>query len=494
MRVGKQIYALCVVLCLCASHVSTAVPGKIKHIIVLMEENRSFDSMFGYYQGVNGVTGKEFNYVDTTNTSSTKVMVDNAQPQQAYCDPDHSTAGTTAKIFGAAAVAKGDFSNPTMSGFIERENKLGHAKLQYCGVMSMMSPKNVPVITQLAQEFSLFDRLFCDHPGPTWPNRLFALSATSAGCTATGTYYHNKPSAQYPQKTFFDQIDAEGLTWRNYYNDTPWESFLTTIAQNTKNVVPLQQFYDDARTGNLPHYAWINPRLSPNVTTGEASNDQHPDHDVSLGEKFYKDVYEALRASPQWNETLFIVTYDEHGGFWDHVPTPLNVPAPGDGEDSYPDKNFMFDRLGVRIPTLLISPWIPKGTLVSAPPAAQKPAPNSEYALTSIMATARILLGMKSTPLTKRDAWAATFEHVLSLSEPRTDCPLHLTEAAKPYPLHSVEREANLPVNGLQEDVMRWHAALIGADYPSHIRTQAEAGEWLQKAYNKHLENMEQQE
>lgn len=83
--------------------------------------------------------------------------------------------------------------------------------------------------------------------------------------------------------------------------------------------------------------------------------------DMAAGEQYYKDIYEALRASPQWNDTLFIVTFDEHGGFYDHVPTPLNVPSPGDGEKSYPLRGIEFNRLGVRIPTLLISPWVPKG-------------------------------------------------------------------------------------------------------------------------------------
>lgn len=101
----------------------------------------------------------------------------------------------------------------------------------------------------------------------------------------------------------------------------------------------------------------------------------------------YKDIYEALRASPQWMETLFIVTFDEHGGFYDHVPTPLGVPPPGDGEASYPTPGVKFDRLGIRIPTLAISPWLPKGLVVSAPPAAQKPFPNSEYEATSIIST-----------------------------------------------------------------------------------------------------------
>ncbi len=113
--------------------------------------------------------------------------------------------------------------------------------------------------------------------------------------------------------------------------------------------------------GNLPSFAWINPRSGINVTSMEGSNDHHPDHDLALGEAFYKDIYEALRNSPQWNETVFIITYDEHGGYYDHVPTPLNVPPPGDVIKSYPDEGVLFDRLGIRIPTLIISPWVSKG-------------------------------------------------------------------------------------------------------------------------------------
>ena len=187
-----------------------------------------------------------------------------------------------------------------------------------------------------------------------------------------------------------------------------------------------------------------------NVSTGEGSNDQHPDHDVALGEALIKDVYEAVRASPQWNETLFIITYDEHGGFYDHV-VPPNAPNPGGagaGGPSYPDAGYNFTQLGVRIPTVLVSPWIERGTVVSEPPPAQRPTNDSQYNLTSIMATARKLLGMPTTPLTKRDAWAGTFEHVLSRRAPRgdADCPAHLAQPRQGWRVrllrvHVIERD-----------------------------------------------------
>ena len=133
---------------------------------------------------------------------------------------------------------------------------------------------------------------------------------------------------------------------------------MESVAHSPQHSQPLSQFFSDARDGSLPSFSWINPSSGINMTTGIGSNDQHPDHDIAAGEQLQKDVYEAVRASPSWNETLLIITYDEHGGFFDHVPTPLNVPPPGDGYASYPDKAFPFDRLGIRVPTLLISPLL----------------------------------------------------------------------------------------------------------------------------------------
>jgi len=237
----------------------------------------------------------------------------------------------------------------------------------------------------------------------------------------------------------------------------------------------------------LPNFAWINPRSGVNISLEQGSNDDHPDHDIALGEQFYKDIYEGLRASPQWNETLFIITFDEHGGFYDHVPPPMNIPPP-DGIPSYPDDGVQFNQLGIRIPTLLISPLLPKGLILSEPPEAQKPASNSEYTLTSIIATTRILLGMSSGPLTKRDAWSATFEQVFNLTEPRDDCPEHLPSAPPPSVDYSFEREAALPINGLQQDIMLMHANVLGEEFPVHIKTQGQMAEWAQGKFYQHLD------
>eukprot|EP00759_Apiculatamorpha_spiralis_P043167 PhF_6_TR40750/c0_g1_i2/m.61367/K01114/plc; phospholipase C len=368
MNFFSYIVFLCVLLSVGAMAASSS---PIKHVIVVMQENRAFDHMLGWYRNpasnkpVNGLTGNEFNYLNSSDPNSQKIFVNQNASLITPCDPNHGTPETTDKIFGMAAAKANNLTHPTMQGFVEFERIAGNAATKYCRVMDAHPPEHLPVMTTLADEFVLMDRFFAAVPGPTWPNRLFALAASSGGDTETGNWYNNTPGLFYPMTTIFDQVAQAGLTWKNYYNDTPWELMLESIAKHPENTQPMDAFFEDCRQGTLPNYAWINPRSGVNMTTRLGSNDQHPDHDVSLGEAFYKDIYEALRSSPQWNETLMVITYDEHGGFYDHVPPPMGVPPPN-GHPSYPDKGFQFDRLGIRLPTLLISPWLPKGYVESA--------------------------------------------------------------------------------------------------------------------------------
>jgi phospholipase C len=485
------------------SRLAKALGDRIKHVIVLMEENRSFDHFFGYAAellGVDGVKGDEYQLKDLSDPSKGRVNIDDKSPYCGLCDPDHGTPATTKKVYGLGNVSAGDPA--TMDGFIAFEEAKGQRRRDWCGVMSMFPPERIPVITKLAQEFAVMDRFFCSHPGPTWPNRMYALAATSAGSTSTGTWYNNTPGLLFPQRTILDQVVASGRIAKNYYNDTPWEMFMESIAHHPERLSPMETFFEDAASGNLPSFAWINPRSGVNVTTGVGSNDQHPDHDVALGERYMKDIYEALRAGPAWNETLFIITMDEHGGFWDHVPPPAAPPPSKNMPNSYPDHDFFYDRLGVRIPTLLISPWIKAGTVISAPPAAQKPSPTSEYDLTSIMATSRILLGMnESDSLTDRDAWAATFEHAfVELTAPRTDCLMHLPDA--PPPSLDAHVEAALPINDLQRDISFIHAHLANVQGDVNHTTSTHSGvpqtqglisEWMQLRFNEHVTDYAQQ-
>ncbi|KAH7863833.1 hypothetical protein Vadar_022432 [Vaccinium darrowii] len=177
--------------------------------------------------------------------------------------------------------------------------------------------------------------------------------------------------------------------------------------------------------GKLPNYVVVEQRYFE--TKILAGNDDHPSHDISEGQRFVKHVYEALRSSPQWNEILFVVLYDEHGGFYDHVPTPdTGVPSP-DGIVGPPPYNFQFDQLGIRVPAILISPWIERGTVLHEP---SGPYPTSQFEHSSIPATVKKIFNLPEF-LTKRDAWAGTFDVVLNRNSPRIDCPVTLPEPVK---------------------------------------------------------------
>jgi phospholipase C len=166
-------------------------------------------------------------------------------------------------------------------------------------------------------------------------------------------------------------------------------------------------------TGRLPNYSFIEPRYFSSIVLNRMPNDQHSPHNVAYGERLIARCYDALRNGAGWVETFFIVIYDEHGGLYDHVAPPKAVPP--DCTDG-----FTFDRYGVRVPAVLVSPWIPTGSIVRPPMGSQYP-----FDHTSILATLRSLFGLR-TPLTERDAVAPDFLHALSLSEPTNNGPSSL--------------------------------------------------------------------
>uniref|UniRef100_A0A2P2IQ34 Uncharacterized protein MANES_06G120500 n=1 Tax=Rhizophora mucronata TaxID=61149 RepID=A0A2P2IQ34_RHIMU len=338
------------------SCVSTAQQqGPIKTIVVLVMENRSFDHMLGWMKksvnpAINGVTGDECNPVSTTNATQQSIcFTDDAD----FVDPDpgHSFEEVMQQVFGNSSM-------PSMSGFAEQALSLS-ADLSKT-VMTGFRPESVPVYATLVKEFAVFDRWFSSIPGPTQPNRLFVYSATSHGSTS----HVKKQLAQgYPQKTIFDSLHENGIDFGIYFQNIPTTLFYRNM-RKLKYIFKFHQydltFKRHARDGKLPSLTVIEPRYFDLKVT--PANDDHPSHDVANGQKLVKEVYETLRSSPQWNETLLIITYDEHGGFYDHVKTPcVNVPNP-DGNTGPAPYFFKFDRLGVRVPTIMVSPWIEKGT------------------------------------------------------------------------------------------------------------------------------------
>ncbi|XP_037410123.1 non-specific phospholipase C2-like [Triticum dicoccoides] len=263
----------------------------------------------------------------------------------------------------------------------------------------------------------------------------------------------------YPQRTIFDNVHDAGLSFGVYFQDVPTVLFYRNL-RKLKYILNFHHFHnafrEHARCGSLPNYAVVEQRYMDSKE--HPANDDHPSHDVYQGQMFVKEVYETLRASPQWNETLMILTYDEHGGFFDHVPTPVDgVPSPDDIIGS-PPYNFAFNRLGVRVPAIMISPWIEKGTVVHGPNGS--PTPTSQYEHSSIPATVKKLFNLPQDFLTKRDAWAGTFEGVVQTrTEPRTDCPEQL-----PMPKRIRQMEANeeAKLSSFQQEIVQLAAVLNG--------------------------------
>ncbi|KAJ7959798.1 Non-specific phospholipase [Quillaja saponaria] len=398
------------------------IEGPIKTVVVIVMENRSFDHVLGWLKStrpeVDGLSGNESNPLLVLDPDSPQVVVSD-DAVFIDSDPGHSFQAIREQIFGS----NDSSANPApMNGFAQQAESMieGFSK----SVMSGFKPEVLPVFTELANEFAVFDKWFASVPASTQPNRFYVHSATSHGAMSN---VRKDLIHGFPQKTIFDTLDENGLTFGIYYQNIPATLFFKSL-RKLKHIIKFHmyslKFKLHAKLGKLPNYVVVEQRYF-DINLFPA-NDDHPSHDVARGQKFVKEVYDTLRASPQWKEMALLITYDEHGGFYDHVPTPVSgVPNPDGiiGPDPY---YFRFDRLGVRVPTILVSPWIEKGTVIHEP---DGPTPHSQFEHSSIPATVKKLFNLRSNFLTKRDAWAGTFEKYFYIRDtPRDDCPETLPE------------------------------------------------------------------
>ena len=433
--------ALCVVPTVVLSETAAQrarAASPIKHVVVVMLENRAFDHMCGWLRQwnvpVDGLNGSQFNIAN-----GTKYLVRDDCPYVNPFDPLHDLQDTTSEIMG---YGKTYVKPEPMDGFAETHMR--HGFKDYWAVMHGFAPHRVPAISTIAKEFAVFDRYYASLPGPTYPNRMFFHSGTSHGHVTDDLFTTILPGV--PQRTLYNVLGDNNISWGVYYSDVT-DTILFDQLRDWKNLQHNKGIDDlkkDAVNGNLPAFSWVTPRF---FGLFGPPQDQHPDHDVVLGEEFVAEVYSAVRNAPTWNETLFIVTYDEHGGLYDHVPPPMdNVPNP-DGINNA-DTGFNFTRLGLRVCTVMASPRIPKGTVVHEP----AEAPHQRFEHGSVYATLRQLWNI-SEELTARTAFAAPFDHIVSLAEPRTDCPTSLpTPAMTEAERAALWRATNAKTpNGLQK-------------------------------------------
>ena len=324
---------------------------KIKHVVLLMLENRSFDQMLGCLQATNS----ELDGVDTAkpkerfnvDSAARKYFQDPTAEKQTDPDPRHEVEHVLAQL------------NDHNSGFVlDYEKFYPHTSPQQRQqIMSYYPVGMLPGLHQLASDFTVCDRWFSSLPGPTWANRFFSVSGTASGKVdmPNGPKHPDlKGFFNQTQDTIFDRLHEAQRSWWIYYYDIPCSLVLAKQRQphQLAHYRNINHFFNedvkDAAT--FPDFVFIEPKYS-----GIDQNDDHPPHNVIKGEKLIADVYNAIRSNDElWNSTLLVIAFDEHGGFYDHVePPPAVPPRPFQEGDEY-----KFDRYGVRVPALLVSPWV----------------------------------------------------------------------------------------------------------------------------------------
>jgi phospholipase C len=383
----------------------------LKHIVVLMMENRSFDHMLGSLKAVNpqidGVDGTQYNL----DTQGNKVLVQPLAEFQSQLDPDpdHHFPAVDQQIFAGDQSAT---RVATMQGFVQsyfqQQQDVAHSHK----IMYYFSADKLPVLTSLATNFAVFNRWFASIPGPTICNRAFAHYGTSFGQVGMSMFY--------PQgKSIYERLQDAGHTAKLYYFDQASSTMeVVNLLQHQPQLFgTCDQFLADCKSGTLSDYSFIEPNYTDHDSDDgeQLASDQHPDHNIQAGELYIASVYNAIVSNPAlWASTVLLVVYDEHGGIFDHVPPPACTPdghsaGPADTQLSY---TFNFDRLGVRVPAILISPWIPKGTVVGA---------DRVFEHASIPATVSSHFIGNYTASTAREQSAQTFLDLLSLDTMRTD-------------------------------------------------------------------------
>jgi len=343
----------------------------LKHIVVLMMENRSFDHMLGGLTQknakINGLQGNESN--PDGNGDPVQVSPTADYRGQLNHDPDHHFPGVDVQIYGGAAFAPG--RTTTMDGFVKSYGTQSPNVDDSHAIMKYFAPQNIPVLTTLATEYAVFNGWFSSIPGPTICNRAFAHYGTSFGNVDMNLFLVSAADkAKIP--TIYQRLAAGGHSAKLYYYDQPSSTMeIVNLITDQSFFGVFSDFVADCKSGNLPDYSFVEPNYSDHPApdgTRLLATDQHPDHHVLGGDNFIGKVYDCIRINPKlWQSTVLLIVYDEHGGLYDHVAPPdcqkdgFKAPESATG---VPGLTFEFDRLGIRVPAVLVSPYIARGTVV----------------------------------------------------------------------------------------------------------------------------------
>jgi phospholipase C len=397
------------------------------------------DAATGLPTNANDFAGKNLNLPPYSNVDPGGGTASPSQPAAFAIsaedkDPPHEFIDVLLQLTGSDTWDDNSTANvypsPNNSGFIASYRKIGAPRPK--SVMESFDPRQLPVLTMLAREFAVCDNWFSSMPGPTWPNRFFVHAASSGGLDDSPDGLETTVSElidgyRFAYGTLFDRLDDRCIDWRIFEGDELPQVFAISgmnLSALDGHYTDFEEFASDVAEADFkPAYVFIEPNYGNILPTTPGDftcgNSQHPLDDATRGERLIKDVYEAIRKSPHWETGVLIVTYDEHGGFFDGVFPPQAV-APGDPISSAANNhhNFDFRQLGARVPAVVVSPLIPKGTIDHA-----------RYDHTSVIRTVSRLFGLRH--LTARDAGANDLLHLFSLTAPRQDAPVRLPQPAE---------------------------------------------------------------
>jgi phospholipase C len=427
-----------------ASMLRTGDYSSVEHVFVLMLENHSFDNIFAF-SGIPGIKAATTQDSNAYNGQSYAVS-DTSTPLGMPTDPGHEFADVLEQLCGQGATYTApNYPEVTLTGFAANyatstTEKTGTPTPAEIGdvMASFDTATQLPNIQALAKNFVVCDQWYSSLPGPTWPNRFYVHGASSAYADSDGyTSLDDSPSTAqiaqwetvsgfaYRKGSLFEALDGENIPWRVYHDDTlntggsiPQVAALKGISlANPLQVKSITELAGDLNSGYPYRYTFIEPNYG-DVTgnTYKGGSSQHPEDSVQGGENLVATVYHAVRNSPLWPYSMLIITYDEHGGFYDSVAPGAAVPP---ATDDLPGANgFVFNQLGVRVPAVVVSPLVTPGV------------DHTTYDHSSVLATVERLFGLSA--LTARDRAANDLTHLLGSPGATAAAPQLEVRAATP--------------------------------------------------------------
>lgn len=308
------------------------LPSRGETLVVLMLENRSYDHVLGA-RALEGLPGDGLRAGMFNLDLDGKRISPFPATRDALCDIDPPHGWTA---------AHNQFNNGANDGFVTAHQRT-HNSRTAIEVMQYQTRETMPVTWALADAYTTCDRYFCSVMGPTWPNRMYWHTGQSHGIDA-----NMLPTAGFDWPSIYHRLDAAGVDWSYFFGNIAVPGLIKDLPGVDAHLLPFGKFFDQARAGTLPPVVYIDPSFYV--------NDDHPPLHPILGQELIASIYTSLAASPQWKDCTFLVTYDEHGGFFDHVPPPTTV-------DDYASTGF--NQMGFRVPTMVIGPYVKEGHVSS---------------------------------------------------------------------------------------------------------------------------------